>query len=308
MNLNNENVNKFLSRYINYVNDISSEYSYTLNIRHLLYLIVPAFIIKYGISYEALILKCFKEVKIYISNSEDKRITASFNRNLVKYGDSYFTEKFIVLNQYKNASLANLIDNIVHEFNHAINSINNEILCDDKYIKVRCGISFLVYDRKSMQFLFKSKDSYLEEVINTLQTEEVVNIINSFNNYKIENIEFNNMLYALKHEIGKEYKSDAYYFQSYICSVLMKNKTFTPTISNLRLKGLVSDVPDLFDDVTCKHGSFNRLCSLLEDVYNLEVKYDKTTLFKKLTVSKLKNKAREVVDIINEYDNKCIYK
>ena len=57
MNLNNENVNKFLSRYIYYVNDISSEYSYPLNIRHLLYLIVPAFIIKYGISYEALILK-----------------------------------------------------------------------------------------------------------------------------------------------------------------------------------------------------------------------------------------------------------
>lgn len=308
MNLNNENINDFLTKYINYVDDISFKYSYPLNIRHLFYLIVPAFVVRYGISYEDFILKCFKTVKIYISGSENKRVTASFNRNLVKGDDSYFTEKFIVLNQYKNASLTNLIDNIVHEFNHAINSINNEIQYDDKYIKVRCGISFLVYDKRSMNYLFKTKDSYLEEVINTLQTEEIVNIINSFNNYKIENIEFNNMLYALKNEIGKEYKSDAYYFQSYICSVLMKNRTFTPTISNLRFKGFVSDVPNLFDDVIGKDGSFNRLCNLLEDVYTLEVKYENSPIFKKLTVSKLRNKAREVIALINEYDNKCIYK
>ena len=38
--------------------------------------------------------------------------------------------------------------------------------------------SYLIYDRKTLRFIEKSKESYLEEVINTEQTEEIINIIN----------------------------------------------------------------------------------------------------------------------------------
>ena len=43
----------------------------------------------------------------------------------------------------------------------------------------------------------KSNALTLEEILNTAQTEDVVNIINSFGNYYIENIELSNALYAL---------------------------------------------------------------------------------------------------------------
>ena len=310
MNLTQDNINEFLNKYIDFVDDISFKFKYEDNVRHLLYVIIPAFIIKYGINNENSVLKCFDTVRIHINKVENKVITASFNRTLRKDSDgSYYTNKYISLNDYKNASLTGLLDSIIHEYNHAMNSINNEITYDDKFVKIRTGLSFLIYDRKTLNFIKKSKEVFLEEIINTEQTEEIMNIINSFNKFNIYNVEFNNMLFALKNEIkGDKYISNAYYFQSFICEALMKNKTFTPTMSNLRFKGFVESIPSLFDDVIGNEGSYFRLCKLLEEIYDLEIKYSKSVIFKNRILAKLKNKAYEVIALIEDYDSKCIYK
>lgn len=309
MILNQGNINNFLNKYISFVNKISDYYNYDNNIRHLLYLIIPGFVAKYGISNEKSILVCFEKVRIYISGTEDNTVTATFNRILRRNGNNYYTEKYVVLNQYKKASFTNMFDNIIHEFNHAVNSLNNEISLDDKYIKLRTGLCYLVYDRKNMKFLYKSNESFLEEVINTEQTEEIINIINSFGNYTIENVEFNNTLHVLKNEIvGNNYISDSYAFQSLVCDILMKNKTFYPTISNLRFKGFVDDIPIMFDGIIGKNGSYQYLNVLLKKIYNLQIKYSKSLFFKKIILNKIKLKAQELLSIIKEYDNKCIYK
>lgn len=309
MILTQDNINSFLNKYITFVNKISDYYNYDNNIRHLLYLIVPGFVAKYGISNEKSILVCFEKVRIYISGTEDNTVTATFNRILKKNDNNYYTEKYVVLNQYRKASFTNMFDNIIHEFNHAVNSLNNEISLDDKYIKLRTGLCYLVYDRKNMKFLYKSNESFLEEVINTEQTEEIINIINSFGNYTIENVEFNNTLHVLKNEIvGNNYISDSYAFQSLVCDILMKNKTFYPTISNLRFKGFVNDIPIMFDGIIGKNGSYQYLNVLLKKIYNLQIKYSKSLFFKKIILNKIKLKAQELLSIIKEYDNKCIYK
>jgi len=310
MNLTQENINEFLNKYINFVDDISFKYKYEENIRHLLYIVIPAFVIKYGINNENVVLKCFENVRIHISKIENKVITASFNRVLKKNSSGcYYTDKHISLNDYKNASLTGLLDSIIHEYNHAMNSINNEITYDDKFIKVRTGLSFLIYDKQTLKFVKKSKEIFLEEIINTEQTEEIMNIINSFNDFNIHNVEFNNMLFALKNEIkGDKYISNAYYFQSFICEALMKNKTFTPTMSNLRFKGFVESIPSLFDDVIGKEGSYFHLCKLLEEIYDLEIKYSKSLFFKNRVLAKLKKKVFEIIGLIEDYDSKCIYK
>ena len=309
MILTQDNINSFLNKYITFVNKISDYYNYDNNIRHLLYLIVPGFVAKYGISNEKSILVCFEKVRIYISGTEDNTVTATFNRILRRNGNNYYTEKYVVLNQYKKASFTNMFDNIIHEFNHAVNSLNNEISLDDKYIKLRTGLCYLVYDRKNMRFLYKSNESFLEEVINTEQTEEIINIINSFGNYTIENVEFNNTLHVLKNEIvGNNYISDSYAFQSLVCDILMKNKNFYTTISNLRFKGFVNDIPIMFDGIIGKNGSYQYLNVLLKKIYNLQIKYSKSLFFKKIILNKIKLKAQELLSIIKEYDNKCIYK
>lgn len=308
MVLNESNINSFLNKYILFVDEISSLYNYSDNISHLLYLVVPAFVFKYDLTNESTVLRVFKEVRIVINDKEDKVVTATFNRELHKIDNSFVTSKLIVLNQYKDASLTDLIDSIVHEYNHAINSINNEISFDDEVVKMRAGLGYFVYDKKDLHYLYKT-NVYLEEVINTEQTEEIINIINSFNKYKIYNINFSNMLFALKNEIKTEsYVSKAYYFQSYICDLLMKNKTFTPTITNLRFKGFIDEIPNLFDSVLGKSNSYKKLNLLLEEIYNLEIKYSKAKLFKKRILRRLQSKADDVTKLIKEYDSKCIYK
>ena len=302
-------INKLLNRYVDFVDEISSNNHYENNIRHLLYLVVPAFVFKYGVDKESTILKCFENVKIIISGTEDKQVLASFNRKLVRDNDGYHTIKYIMLNKYRTSpSISELLDSIIHEFNHAINSINNEISYDDKYIKVRTGLSYLIYDKSTLSFIRKSDEVNLEEIINTTQTEEIVNIINSFNDMDVENVEFKTTLYTLNNEINKVYKSNAYEFDTYICEELMNNKTFVPTICNLRFKGLIEDIERLFDDVMGRTGAYKELNTLLLEIHNLEIKYVTRHLFKNKILNKLRNKSRRVMDIVKEYDDKCVYK
>lgn len=309
MNLNQENINSFLNKYITFVNDLSNKYNYKDNIKHLLYVIVPAFVAKYGVSNENSILECFKKVKIYTNESKDPLVTATFNRILKGDNNKYYTEKYVMINNYSDSSLPLLIDNIVHEFNHAINSLNNEIYFDDKVIRVRTGLSTLNYDKKTLKFIEKSKEIALEEILNTAQTEEIVNIINSFGRYSIENNELSNMFYALKNEISSEgYTSDAYSYQKYICKELIDNKTFAPTINNLRFKGFITDIPDLFDNVVGKKGSYSKLNLLLTDMHNLIIKYSDSKFFKQRILNNIRDKSNDVASLIREYENKCIFK
>ena len=202
-----------------------------------------------------------------------------------------------------------LIDDIIHEFNHAINSYNNEITYDDKYVKVRTGISYSLHDKETLNIIKKSDEVALEELLNTKDTEDVINIINSFGKYRIENQEFANMLYAIKIEIGSNYYiSNAYFLQKKICEDLINNKTFTPTINNLRIKGLIEDIPSLFDNVIGIKGSYQKLNKLLSDMHILILKYNSKKFFKERLLNKIISKKNEVKELIQEYENKCIFK
>ena len=308
MQINQNNINKIISKYETFVDEISKEYSYDNNIKHLLYLIVPSFIIYYGLENEKLILNVFKEVKIYYKESNNNFIHASFIQKLIKT-DTFHVQKYINLNKYKDVGLSMLIDTLIHEYNHAINSYNNELKSDNDYIYLRTGICFLKYDKLSLNVLEKSKSTYLEEIINTYDTERIINIISTLNTYKIDNIEVSNILFTINKEFNnKEYKSNAYVFGRTICDELIRNKTFTPTICNLRLKGLIEDIPSLFDSVIGIENSYNKLNDLLEEVYILQSKYYKSYLFKKYYLNKIKIKSLEVINLIKEYDNNCIYK
>lgn len=309
MNIDNIDLNKFIEKYIDFVDRVADRYHYESNLKHLLYLIVPAFVIKYDIKNEKHILKVFEEVPMLLSGKEDKVITGSFSRSLTRDGSGYKTIKVIILNEYRTANLIDLLDNIVHEYNHAVNSVNNEITYDDKYVKVRTGLSHIVYDRNTLGFVSKSNKVALEEILNTMQTEEIINIINSFNKKQIDNYEFSSMLYSLKNDLGKEpFKSDAYRYDSYLANELVKNKTFTPTINNLRLNGNVDDIPYLFDNVVGRDGEYERLNDLLTLIHKKEVEYSKRTLFRNLLLNDIKKDSMKVLNLIREYDNKCIFK
>ena len=297
--------NMIIEREKTFIDKISDKYNYDSNIRHLLYLIIPAFIIKYDLSKESLVKNTFENIRIISSTKKDNKVKAYYSSVLKEKNNDYYTEKYMVIKNYEKISLIDLLENLVHEFNHAINSYVNEIKVTKKNIYLRTGLSYRVYDKNSLQFIKKDNSFILEEIINTKQTEDIINIIKGFdkNNKIIENT-----IYAINGETSSSYESNSYFLQSYACKEILNNRTFISTLEKLRLSGEVYDIDKWFDNITGKELSYKELIEELFEVYNLEIEYSKKKLFKNITLNKIKNKISIIKRIIDTYNNNVNYK
>ena len=78
MNLNDKTVNELFNISISYVDNTLKEYNYDEDIVHLLYIIIPAFIVKYGLDSKNKILKVFKQVPIVIKKNDEQILQAYY--------------------------------------------------------------------------------------------------------------------------------------------------------------------------------------------------------------------------------------
>lgn len=288
-----------------FIDQISDKYEYDDNIRHLLYIIIPAFIIKYGIKNESLILNTFRDIKIIKSEKQDKYVKAYYSSHPVYENGKYSTVKFMVIQNYNKISLIDLLDNLVHEFNHAVNSYRDEIRVTKNYVYLRTGLTYRLYKRDSLSFVRKDPSYLLEEIINTKQTEEVINIIKSFD---FENRDISNTIYAINNETDHKYNSNSYYLESYACRQILENRTFINTLANLRLVGEVFNITKWFDDITGEEGSYKELISLLNRIYDLEKEYMDRKLFKSITLAKIRETSRKIMKIVETFNNNVNYR
>ena len=306
--MDNARINILINNCVKVANDIGSRYNYPSNITHLFYLIIPAFIIKYGLENERIILDSFNKIPVLIDDKQDQ-IYQAYYRSIPKYENNQIvTNKGIVLKNYKDISLMQLLDNLVHEFNHAMNSINQELKIIDDKLYVRTGLTAIIYNKNTLSSINKEDNSILEEIINTKQTEMIIDIINSFNNYEIENTTVVNTLYSIKNSITNTYQSNAYLMQSMVCKSLIENKTFFSTLENLRFKGNIDDISIWFDSITGEDGSYKKLIELLKLTINYQVEFSKKKLFKSFIINKIKNVNKEAMDIVNAFNQNCNYR
>lgn len=296
--------NSVIEREKEVIDNICEQYKYDSNIRHLLYLIIPAFIIKYGVKYEKLILNTFKNIMIISSNRESKYERAYYSSTLVKKEDEYKTEKYMVIDNYNKISLVELLDSLVHEFNHAVNSYMNEVKVTTNYVYLRTGLTYRIYKKNDLSFLKKHSSYLLEEIINTKQTSDIINIIKGFTPTS-KDIE--TTIYAINSETNNKYNSDSYYLQSYACHEILENKTFISTLEVLRINGEVYDINKWFDDIA-GDGSYKELNSLLNEVHELELKYVNQKLFKGITIGKIRDVTRRIMKIVNKFNNNVNFK
>jgi len=297
--------NLIIEKEKNFIDEISDKYNYDSNIRHLLYIIIPAFILKYGFQKEKLILNTFRDTIIVPSSQENKTVKAYYSSKIRLQNNEYFTKKYMVIQNYNRISLIDLLDNLVHEFNHAINSYNNEIKVTNKYIYLRTGLTFRLYHKEDLSFIRKDPSYLLEEIINTKQTEDVINIIKKFDP---KNSSINNTIYAINGETSHQYNSNSYYLEGYVCKKILENKTFIRTLETLRLNGDVYDISNWFDSITGTKGSYKELISLLNDIYNLEIEYSKKKYFKSFTLNKIRDSSNKIMRIVETFDNNVSYR
>lgn len=302
MKLDDNILNQLLDYCKKFVDNDLKDYNYNNDIVHLLYIIIPAFIVKYGFDNKNIILNTFKEVPFLIKDNDDKILQAYYASFPIPLGDKIITKKHIVLNYYKEKPLMELIDNIVHEYNHAVNSMKDELKWDNQNIFLRTGLTYIRYNRNDYKDSGKDDAYILEETINTKQTEDIIDIINSFNKYKINDISISNTLYNVEKFINGNYNSEAYLFQSTLCKELMNNNTLISVLSNMRFQGVIDEIPFFFDNVTGIENSYNKLIRILNESVKLEEEYSKIKFFKKRKlkdVLKLYTQAKNIIDTFN---------
>ena len=292
--------NLIINKEKDFIDRISDKYNYDSNIRHLLYLIIPAFIIKYGIKREKLILNTFENIKIITSNETDSRMKAYYSSSPIYIDGKYETKKNMVIINYENISLIDLLDNLVHEFNHAVNSYLNEIKVTKNYIYIRTGLTNRIYKKEDLSFIKKENSYMLEEIINTKQTSDIINIIKGFDNN-------NDTIYAINNETNSSYNSNSYYLQSYICKEIMNNKTFISTLENLRITGEV-DIKEWFDNIIGEEGSYKIFTDSLIEIYNLEIEYSKKKFFKGRVLNQIKDTTKNIMRMIEKFNDSVNFK
>ena len=295
------NSKDLIEREKKYIDEICTKYNYDSNITHLLHIIIPAFIIKYGVQKEKLILNTFKDIKIISSDKENDIVKAYYSSTPIIIDNEVKTKKYMVIQNYNKISLIDLLDNLVHEFNHAINSYINEIYISKKYVYLRTGLTYRIYKKEDLTFVKKDSSYILEEIINTKQTNDIINIIKEFDSN-------DNTIYAINSETSSTYNSNSYYLQSYVCKEILENKTFISTLENLRINGEVYDIRKWFDDIIGKEGSYKELINNLEEVYNLELEYVKKKWFKTFTISKIRDKSSKIMEIVRKFNNSVNFK
>ena len=293
------NPNIVIQREKPFIDKISDAYGYDNNIRHLLYIIIPAFIIKYGTSKEKLILNTFRDIKIILSDNKDKYIKLFYSSKPIQVGEEYKTVKYMVLQNYSETDLVNLLDNLVHEFNHAVNSYINEIKVTKNYLYLRTGLTYRIYKKDTLSFVKKDSSFMLEEIINTKQTEEIINIMKAFDQ---TNPDISNTIYAINSETSHKYSSNSYYLEGTICKQILENRTFINTLANLRLNGEVYNINKWFDDITGEEDSYKELIHLLNQIYDLELEYTNRKLLKGITLNKIRDTSRRVMRIVEKFD------
>lgn len=299
----NEQFNLIINKYKSITDEISKNNNYPENIRHLLYIIIPAFIIKYNLENERIIIDTFKNIPIIINDVNDTSNPALFTRQIKKINNEYLTVKNIIIKNYRNAGLLPLLDSLIHEYNHAINSIKNEIIIKDNQIHLRTGICNNKYDI-NLNYI-ENENITLEEIINTNDSEEIINLIKSFKNYEISDYEIKNTIEIINKEIGNNYTSKAYYLQSFVCKSLLENRTFINTLKKLRFSGNIEDIDYWFDNITGKKDSFKTLNKLLNDSLKKERELTQIKLFKKKKINEIRDNIKKINEIINLFDKNC---
>ena len=302
MKIDDNILNQLFDYSINFVDTELNSFNYNTDIKHLLYIIIPAFIVKYGFDNRNKITKTFKDVPIIMKNKDEKIYQAYYSNLPFVLEDKIIESKHIVVNYYENKPLIELVDNIVHEYNHAVNSMIDGIKWDDNYIYLRTGLMYIKYNKNDYSDNSKDDAYILEEIINTKQTEELIDIINSFYKYNIHNSIISSSLYSINKFINNNYSSEAYLLQSTLCKELMNNHTLISVLSNLRFQGNIAEIPYFFDNITGEDGSYNKLIKILNESVKLEEDFSKTKFFKNRKIMKLRKlylNAKDIVDTFN---------
>ena len=294
--MDNNMFKTILNESIDFIDSELTIYNYSTDIKHLLYIIIPAFIIRYEYKNKNKIFQVFREVPLIETSENNKRFQAYYTSYPYKNNNKILTRKYILVRHYKDKPLIDFKSNVRSNWE------------TKKRIYIRTGLSYALFDRNSLKPLGIDDKNILEEILNTKQTEEVVDIINNFNKNELNNFDISNTLYSINNTIDNQYKSNAYSLQKTFTKNLTNNKTIINILSNMRFNGNIDEIPKFFDDIVGKENSYNDLIYILNESSRLEREYANSKFFKKIKLNKIKSLYKKANIIIDNFNNNYHFK
>ena len=255
-------VNSLFSYSKSVVDQLCMNYDRPKELRNMQYLIFAGMVSYYGFEHIDVITEAYRKNQfIYtkdslrdcleklgcvsrstLDNLSDDTIAVFLNEHFYNNStNTMFTEGKLVISDDMNYASDELLEYVTHEVNHAVNSVKKDIVPFGKKYKTRKGL--IISDYNSGE----KRNVFMEEAVNTLQTEDFMDHILSFTDYKIEDTEIWYELDKLKNGLGMKHEHRGYPIISSIVKPLFENRKFNYVLKERRIDGNVNFISSEFD-------------------------------------------------------------
>lgn len=281
-----ESVNKLIDYSVLVVDNICDSYNVPKEIRQTQYLVFAGMISYYGFDYIKEITEAFKKNKfIYINEpipeflakrtSSSKKLidsrTCAMYRPIYRdiYGDLNVSGEIILSSYYRNPP-AEVLENMAHEINHAVFSVNLPGRVINGQFSNRMGI----YTRN---YTTDVRTNYiLEESFNSLQAAEIMGHVLNFTNYNVKNRGVRYCLDSMRYAVNGKRMESGYGTVISVVKPLYEEKKFNVILNSGRLSGYISNIENVFN-AKVGNGTFKTLSGLCDSIYysNLDGSHNK---------------------------------
>lgn len=280
---NQNTINPFIDQIVYTIDNMFEKKDIPQEIINYLYLVSAGMILNYGLDYTKYIYKAIGDTKyIYgmedinnkLSKEEYERLNFDIKQNAYAISkvescsqDGDITKilgiSYTLLIANTNANKHELLEFIVHELNHILSSLNNTFIYKDNDLYFRYGL-FRTRINNSKDKLETGR--ILNEVINTLQTEDIIKNIIKLKDFKIFNVKFNRALRVIKDLEVDEYRASGYEPFVNLFRPLYEKDNYRGLINNSTLEGKIDDIQEVIDHKLGMY-SFDNMIDNLESLY-----------------------------------------
>ncbi len=317
--------NALLKGIIDKVDSLCKKKSYPPSLLNYLYLIAYGMISTYGTDYSDLIYTTIEEIELLLGyealnkqNSKEiieSAMTFTSNhkdafvlRKVTKKEHSYEVQKQIcILYDFEKEPKINpifILEFLAHEYNRSLTSVKRSFFYLNDNLACRCGLYRYVLAQNSQAY---ASGKIISEVVNTLQTEDIIKEILALDYHDIKYSGITSILKALSLLSPETYASTRFANETALYRDLYNIPTYKEFINTNILEGDIDAIINDFDG-TVGANAFDAFTTLYEE-YNASLKRGGENNWQKEDVAitaALAQKGKSIISLYTEKKYPCI--
>jgi hypothetical protein len=280
MNVTNENINGLVDYSVSIIDSITKDKKYPMRLKGIMYATFASYLIQYGYEEIENICKVFEKTKFVMTSLS---LPEYYKSNYGYMGDLSqgmlegapavtFTAMTmgppieaideIILSTYFDIEPLYFLEAFIHEVNHLFVSQKNRIYLEKGKLITRTGLQKNVISKTNMEESARA----FNEVINSLQSEELVQNLLNLCGLKVNNNNFNNILENIKYGTKKKYTCSGYEGMVQFYRELYNNPQFQSNLVESLSNGEINAIETDFDK-RVGEGSYAEMTQKSDDLF-----------------------------------------